>query len=377
MKMHNIKILDYEIHSCHGNLEDTLQALKKDKRNSSTKKFSMPDSEVEVPFFSFKEEIKQDEDSIKKSIRNLLLKITEKISQEKRSSTALIIGTSLIDWHLVNTINETIYDYKKTSYKSKKSSIDTYAKELSQELGLNDFTMTINTACTSSANALLEASNLIDCGVVEYAIVLGVEIYSPLMSSGFYTMDLISPTFVKPFDKNRDGLVLGEALGAILLGKENSSWQLLGGFSNCNSQTITSVSESGQECVEVMQKALLDSNVAPNEITALKAHATGSLSNDLAEINAISAVFNSSLKFTALKPYIGHTIGASGVVEISLFMSAIDNGFIPKTIDCENSILGDYSPLQENLECSSGLFMCNYFGFGGNNISLIIQKESL
>ena len=58
-------------------------------------------------------------------------------------------------------------------------------------------------------------------------------------------------------------------------------------------------------------------------------------------------------------------------------MCAIDNGFIPKTINCENSILEDYAPLKKNLECSSGIFMCNYFGFGGNNISLIIQKESL
>ena len=237
--------------------------------------------------------------------------------------------------------------------------------------------MTINTACTSSANALLEASNLIEAGVVDYAIALGIEIYSPLMSSGFYTMDLISPIKAKPFDKNRDGLVLGEALGAILLGKENAKWQLLGGFSNCNSQTITSVSQSGEECVEVMQKALLNADVTSDKITALKAHATGSSSNDLAEINAISTVFDSSLKFTALKPYIGHTIGASGVVEISLFMCAIDNGFIPKTINCENSILEDYAPLKKNLECSSGIFMCNYFGFGGNNISLIIQKESL
>jgi len=375
--MPNIKILDYEIHSSSGNLEDTLQALKEGKSNLSAKKFTMPDAEVKIPFFSFKEEIKQDENSIKKSILNLLLKITDKMSPKQKSSTALIIGTSLIDWHLVNAINETVYEYKKTSYNSKKSSIDTYAKELSQELGLNDFTMTINTACTSSANALLEASNLIEAGVVDYAIALGVEIYSPLMSSGFYTMDLISPTSAKPFDKNRDGLVLGEALGAILLGKERSLWQLLGGFSNCNSQTITSVGQSGEECVEVMQKALLNAHATPNDITALKAHATGSTSNDLAEINAISTVFDSSLKFTALKPYIGHTIGASGVVEISLFMSAIDSGFIPKTIDCKNSILDDYSPLQENLECFSGLFMCNYFGFGGNNISLIIQKESL
>ena len=150
-----------------------------------------------------------------------------------------------------------------------------------------------------------------------------------------------------------------------------------GGFSNCNSATITSVSESGDECVEVMQKALLNSNVKRDEITALKAHATGSFSNDLAEINAISKVFDSSLVFTALKPYIGHTIGASGVLEIALFMGAIDKGFIPKTLSCTESILSNFTPISKHKECSDGIFMCNYFGFGGNNISLIIKKESL
>jgi len=373
--MAKVNILNYEIHCAQGDVQHTLKAIKNDQIVKSFKSVQSLQEDVEIPYYLFKEEIKQDQESIYKAMRDLLLKIIPTIDESKRDSTALIIGTSLVDWHVVDAINASVYENEKKPYSSKKQSIDSYAKALSREFGLNDFTMTINTACTSSANALLEASNMISIGLFEYAIVIGVEIFSPIMSSGFYAMDLIAESVAKPFDLERDGLVLGEAIAGIVLGKEDTLWRLEGGFSNCNSHTITAVSQSGDECVEVMQKALQNSGVKAEEITALKAHATGSYSNDLAELNAISKVFSSSLTFTALKPYIGHTIGASGVLEIALFMAAVDDGFIPKTYFCDNPILPEYRPISEHKKCKEGIFMCNYFGFGGNNISLIMKKE--
>lgn len=375
--MSQINILNYEIYSSQGDLSTTIESIQRETTTLSSKVISIENSTVDIPFYAFEEEVQQNQTNIYAVLEKILKKITVKMSNEEKKETALLIGTSIIDWNLVNAIENTVYEYKKTPYESHKQSIDSYAKELSDAFGLNGFTMSINTACTSSANAMLEASNLIDSAVCKYAIVLGVEIYSPLMSSGFYLMDLISQSHAKPFDIDRDGLVLGEGIAAILLGGKKSQWSLMGGFSNCNSQTITSVSQSGEECREVMQKALVDADVKSEDITALKAHATGSHSNDLAEMNAISSLFENSLIFTAVKPYIGHTIGASGALEIALFMGAIDRGFIPKTLFCDKPILEEYMPLTENLACDSGIFMCNYFGFGGNNISLIIKKELL
>lgn len=373
--MSSISILDFQINSCLGDLENTLKLIENESTIISLKNLTIENENKEIPFFCLKDEIKQNQEDIYKVLKNIIEKIVKNIEKNKRKSTALIIGTSLIDWHLVDAVNNCAYEYKKTPYSSKKYSIDSYAKNLSLEFGLSEFTMTINTACTSSANALLEAKNLINADVVDSVIVVGLEIFSPVMSSGFYSMDLISNTKVKPFDTNRDGLILGEAVSAILLGKGDSLWKLEGGFSNCNSQTITSVSQDGKECVEVMQEALINSNLQAKDITVLKAHGTGSYSNDLAEINAISKVFEPSLTFTALKPYIGHTIGASGVSELVILIGAINKGFIPKTLNCEESILNDYTPIKEHKECKDGIFMCNYFGFGGNNTSLIIKKE--
>ena len=376
LKTDNINILKYEINSSQGDLKQTLKAIKNQDIKVSSKGISTDFGDATIPFYAFKDEIKQNQQSIKDALKDIVSRVISTLDTKQKKSTALIVGTSLIDWHLVDAINGCAYEYKKTNYTSKKYSIDSYAKELASEFGLNEFTMTINTACTSSANAMLEAKNLINCGVVDYAIVVGLEVFSPIMSSGFYAMELISQTDIKPFDTNRDGLILGEAIGAILLGKDNSKWSLEGGFSNCNSATITSVGADGKECVEVMQKALDDANITTDNITALKAHATGSNSNDLAEINAISKVFNPSITFTALKPFVGHTIGASGVLEIIIFISCIDDGFIPKTLSCHTPIVQDYMPINEHKKCNGGVFMCNYFGFGGNNISLIIKKEN-
>jgi 3-oxoacyl-[acyl-carrier-protein] synthase-1 len=372
--MSNITILDFDYICSLGNKEQTVDAIKKSNIKIKTKKLDILEQDIDIPFYGFENHIEQNQDQIYFAIKNIVSKVIRSIPQENLNTTALIIGTSIIDWYLVDAINSSAYEYKKRLYESYKYSIDTYSKKISKEFGLNSFTLTINTACTSSANAILEAKNLLEVDIFTNVIVVGLEIFSQVMSSGFYSMELISKTAIKPFDNNRDGLILGEAICAMVLGKSKSLYTIEGGFSNCNSQTITSVSSSGQECIEVMQNALKNCKLNPSDITLLKAHATGSFSNDEAEINAISEVFDPSLIFTAIKPYIGHTIGASGILEISIILSCIENQFIPKTLNCNDAINKSYKPIDQHINCNSGIFMFNYFGFGGNNTSIVIKK---
>ena len=375
--MPKVTILKYDILCAQGDLHQSVEAIKNSTLHTSTKVVSSPDEEIQIPYFSLKDEVEDTPDAIYKGLQTLLLKTLSSLDEQQRKESALIIGTSLVDWHVVHAIKNSVYAYKKTPYSSQKRGIDSYAKQLSKEFGLSDFTMTINTACTSSANALLEGANLIKASVFNYVVVIGVEIFSTMMSSGFSSMRLLSTSSQKPFDKNREGLILGEALSSVLLGKESAPWSLEGGYSNCSSLTITSVSPSGEEYVEVMQKALEQCNLQKEQITALKAHATSTLANDLSEINALSKLFSKDLLFCALKPYTGHTLGACGTLELALFMACVDNGFLPKTHNHTESIQEDFSPLLEHKACTEGIFMLNYFGFGGNNTSLIIKKESL
>ena len=368
-------ILNTHLLSCLGDTNSTLSAIKNAQNSLSTKDVLAIEGEVEVPYATFQKSVEDSQEGIYSALKKVVNLSLEGLTPTQKSQTALIVGSSIIDWNVIDAIESSNYEYKRKVFESHKKSIDSYAKELSDEFGLNGFTLTINTACTSSANALLEASNLIDAGLFSYVVVVGLEVFSRNMSSGFYAMQLLSESKIKPFDTQRDGMILGEAIVSVLVTKEKTPWKILGGFSNCNALNITSVSEEGDEFVEVMQKALESANTKQEDITVLKAHATGTLSNDISEINAISKIFSEDLLFTTLKPYVGHTVGACGALEIAIFINAIDNGFIPKTINHKESIMSNFVPLLEDSSCESGTFMFNYFGFGGNNTSIILKKE--
>ncbi len=373
--MDKIYLSNCHINCAQGNLFQTVEAIKNQDIKNSSQTLSTDKDDIVIPYFLLEEEIQEEQESIYQALKSIISKVVVNLDANQRKSTALIIGTSLIDMYIVDSIENSVYEGKKREYTSKKHSIDSYAKRLASEFELNDFTMTVSTACTSSANALLEGANLLKSKIFDYVVVIGVEIFSQMMSSGFSSMSLLSPDIQRPFDKNRDGLILGEAIAAAVISKEISPWSLEGGFTNSNSLTITSVSQSGEEYVEVIQNALKGAGLRTKDITALKTHATGTYTNDLAEINAISKVFDKDVVFTALKPYIGHTLGACGILELALFMAAIDDGFIPRTLNHTDSIIEEYVPLNRHTECKSGIFMLNYFGFGGNNTSLIIKKE--
>lgn len=373
--MHSINILDYALRSAQGDAEETREAIRSGNIRICKKEVATLDSSIEIPYFLFKEKVENDIDPIKQAIKNVVRNISDKLTPEQREDTALILGTALVDKNIVNAVADTIYDHKRKPYSSSKKSIDSFAQEISQELNLNPFTTTVSTACTSSVNAVLEARNLINSGVFRYAIVVGVEVHSKMMSDGFSSMGLLSSDFQRPFDVNRNGLVLGEAIAAVLVGKDSSPWSLRGGYSNCNSLNITSVSPSGEEYAEVMTQAIEFAQTKPEDISAVKAHATSTPTNDMSEINAIQKVFLPDVTFMAMKPYVGHTLGACGVLELAMFMSCIDDGFIPKTLNHKQSVLSEYVPLLEEKKCRSGIFMLNFFGFGGNNTSIIIEKE--
>lgn len=350
-------ILQISFLSSQGDKTATLKAVKAQNIRIDEKEVLAIEGSVKVPYYSFEVEVEDTQKSIYQALYIQVESVVSGLSKEQRAETILLVGTSIVDWNIADAIEA-------SEQSSQKLSIDTYAKELSYAFGLNGYTLTINTVCTSSANALLEANNLLNAGVYKRAVVVGCEIFSKIMSSGFNSMQLLSQTSIKPFSLERDGMILGEGVVAFLLANEESPWSIKGAFSNYNGVNITAVSPEGEEFSEVMQKALESAKIETTDITVLKAHATATFSNDLSEINAIKRVFEEDIDFTALKPYLGHTVGACGLLEMALFMECVDDGFVPKLCDTN-----------EEIACSEGLFMMNYFGFGGNNTSIIIEKE--
>ncbi len=248
---------------------------------------------------------------------------------------------------------------------------------------------TFNTACTSSANAMLYAGQLIDQGVIDYALVVAVEFANDTTTYGFYGLQLLSKNALLPFDDKRDGLVLGESCAAAVLCGEksalskemnNPSIRLLGGANLCDTHSMSITHEDGDVVSQVIVSALKDASLSPKDISVIKCHGTATIGGDAAEANGMKRAFESVDAFplcSAIKPFIGHTLGACGLSEFILFCGAAQQGFIPAT----KGIAEDGNDLaivlnQELKAPPSGSYLLNYFGFGGNNTSLVADLVS-
>ena len=249
-----------------------------------------------------------------------------------------------------------------------------------ERFGMNGCAYSFITACTSSANALLYAASMIEDGSIERALVVGYDLYNHLGFYGFEGLKAIASSEYRPFDRGRDGLILGEACGAVVLEARNrkgSGFVCLGGANLCDSYSVTSHDEEGTAVAETMKRALVRAGIDPAEICAVKAHATGTENNDRTECAAMRLVFGQRIPpVTCLKPFIGHTVGACGVSELILLTESIRAGFIPATPGFrERDEALDLMPLMENRPAGEGIFMLNYFGFGGNCTTLILSNR--
>jgi 3-oxoacyl-(acyl-carrier-protein) synthase len=210
--------------------------------------------------------------------------------------------------------------------------------------------------------------------------VVGYDLFSNVGFCGFEAMKLISPLPYRPFDKNRQGVIMGEGCGAVVLdGKSKNlrSFRCLGGANACDTHSVTTHDPLGGPIADVMRRALQQAGIVPEEIAAVKAHATGSYHNDLTECNGLRQVFTKRMPpVTGLKPFVGHTVGACGVIELILFTEAVGSGFVPGTLGFEvpDEELG-LIPLTSPLPIGAGNFLLNYFGFGGNCVSLVISNH--
>ena len=240
-----------------------------------------------------------------------------------------------------------------------------------------------NTACSSSANAMLIASLMIEHGHIDNALVVGVEARNQMSLQGFNIMMLLSPQGCRPFDKWRNGTVLGEGVGAVILSRRKpdasefaggDAYYCVGGANLTDCDNITS--SSAEMIAAVMRLALENAKIDPGAIDVIKAHGTATAANDGAEAQGMLQVFGAEPPlFTSLKPYIGHTLGACGVIETIVLLACTKAGFIPATpgFATPDEACG-CRPLTQRHAFVGGSIMLNYFGFGGNNSSLLISN---
>jgi 3-oxoacyl-(acyl-carrier-protein) synthase len=301
------------------------------------------------------------------------------LSTSERSALTLFVGSSSVDISLLEmAYRRDLQQNGSVRPMSSNTSFGNMAAGLARRFGFKGADFTINTACTASANALLHAATLIRGGVIRHALVLGVEICNAVTALGFSSLQLLSNDTMRPFDRRRNGLVLGEACAAVVLSAdpgERSSLRLLSGSTMCDTFSPSAAAPDGSTIARVIEQALHAANLKSSDIAALKLHGTASRANDEAEAAGTHRIFEKTPPLCALKPRIGHTLGACGLAELILLSGAAKEGFLPGVPDigADTSDMG-LKLVQAPEPLSRGNLMLNYFGFGGSNTSLIVTS---
>ncbi|MEO6744841.1 MAG: beta-ketoacyl-[acyl-carrier-protein] synthase family protein [Caldimonas sp.] len=237
----------------------------------------------------------------------------------------------------------------------------------------------VSTACSSSAKVYASAARLIAAGLVDAAIVGGVDSLCLTTLYGFNSLELLSSEICRPWDAQRRGLSIGEAAAFALLERDVAApegWLLGVGESNDGYHMSTPHPE-GAGAIAAMRAALADAKLAPAEIGYVNLHGTATPSNDASEDRAVGAVFGSATPCSSTKGATGHTLGAAGGVEAAICLLALREGLLPAGLNVQQpdpALTLNY--LHHNVQAPLRAVLSNSFGFGGTNASLILGKAA-
>ncbi len=247
--------------------------------------------------------------------------------------------------------------------------------------GINGYSTTISTACSSAANAVITGAKLLKHHVVDCVVVGGCDALSAFTLNGFKSLMILDEQPCRPFDAGRSGLNLGEGAGYIVLQREEdvrNRYCYLAGFANRNDANHqTASSAEGNGAYLAMTEAMQIAGIAPEEIGYINVHGTGTGNNDASESAALIRIFGDKVPpFSSTKGFTGHTLAAAGGVEAVLSALAVKHGYIYPNLNFSTPM--DAYGLVPQTEFKSGeavhYVLTNSFGFGGNCTSLIFGK---
>jgi 3-oxoacyl-[acyl-carrier-protein] synthase I len=263
------------------------------------------------------------------------------------------------------------FDYRRTH------NTFSVAEFVRERLGLAGPCAAISTACSSSAKAFASAARLMEAGVIDAAVVGGVDTLCLTTLYGFNSLELLSTQPCRPYDAQRDGISIGEAAAFFLLERPPAAAPpdaiaLLGAGESCDAYHMSAPHPEGLGARKAMQGALDAARLQPGAIDYVNLHGTGTPSNDAAEDHAVHGLFGDSVPVNSTKGMTGHTLGAAGAVEALLSVLAIEEQHVPGspgTRALDPALRAHYEIAGRPRAVSR--VMSNSFGFGGSNCSLI------
>ncbi len=290
---------------------------------------------------------------------------------------AVILGTSVGGLAVTERALERLYaegalpaDYDLRKRHSLHGAVDLVAARA----GLRGPRYALSTACSSSTKVFAAAQRLLRAGVVDAALVGGVDSLCQTTLRGFHSLSVLSPVACRPFGLDREGMNLGEGGGLFLLEREGDARaRLLGVGESADAFHMSSPHPEGEGARAAMLGALAQAGLSPSEVDHVNAHGTGTPKNDAVEARVLRELFGPDLPVSSTKAATGHTLGAAGAVEAAFAVVAVEQGWIPASLRAEP--LDPEARIHVNLtrramRCRA--VMSNSFGFGGSNASVLV-----
>ena len=316
--------------------------------------------------FNFKDE---DLDSFTKFEKILLLSVKKANDEAKINigdkNTLFILSTTKGNIsYLSDEMDERVYLWHS-------------AQKIASFFGNENEPLVISNACISGAAAQVEALRLIENGYYENCVVVGGELLSKFIISGFQSFKALSQEQCQPFDLNRHGLNLGEAAATIIYSKENktcSNIALLKGAIRNDARHISAPSIEAEGLYNCL--VAITEDVDKNDIAFVNAHGTATIYNDEMEALALNRIAMQHIPTNSLKAHLGHTLGAAGLMESIISMQALRDGLVLKSTNCKDvGAKHEINVAQETMTTDKSMFIKMVSGFGGSNAALLFKKN--
>ncbi|MGH8457262.1 MAG: beta-ketoacyl synthase N-terminal-like domain-containing protein, partial [Stenotrophobium sp.] len=239
-------------------------------------------------------------------------------------------------------------------------------------------TLSIATACSSSAKVFASAHRAMQAGLCDTAIVGGVDSLCLTTLYGFNSLQLVSPEICRPADAARRGISIGEAAGFAILEKNaGAGMALLGYGESSDAHHMSAPHPEGEGAAAAMRAALERAGLRPQDVDYINLHGTATPANDAAEDKGVCALFGTATPCSSTKGWTGHTLGAAAITEAVFALLCMEHGFMPRSLNTQEkdpAIHGNI--LLQAREAGVARVLSNSFGFGGNNCSLLFGRPA-
>lgn len=301
------------------------------------------------------------------------------ISDLKGKRVALISGTTVGGMDLTEMYYEQMKTDDSLLYLPQSNECGKSTEEMAELTGLENAEIcTISTACSSALNSIILGSEMLKRNEVDIVIAGGSEALSRFHLNGFNTLMILDKERCRPFDATRAGLNLGEGAAFVVLERDSDkSLAYISGYGNrCDAFHQTASSENGEGAYLAMRDALEMASLTAEDIQYVNAHGTGTPNNDISESQSLKRIFGDKMpEVSSTKSFTGHTTSASGSIEAVICILAMQNRFTPANLGWKNHEEGAIVPTLGNADINIENVICNSFGFGGNDSSLILSMN--